>query len=109
MNDSMNENHHKILVTDKCTNQCIANVEARRSKDRNRKRNARRKRTHDQIEHDKLKDRLRKRKEKCQRKDTDNENHKIKNREAVFRYRVRKSLIVCRPEDALLNYLQRCA
>ena len=109
INDSMNENHHKILVTDKCTNQCNANVEARRSKDRNRKRNARRKRTHDQIEHDKLKDRLRKRKEKCQRTDPDNENHRIKNREGVFRYRERKSLIVSRPEDALLNYLQRCA
>ena len=109
MNDSMNENHHKILVTDKSTNQCNANVEARRLKDRNRKRNARRKRTHNQIEHDKLKDRLRKRKEKCQRTVPDNENHKIKNREAVCRFRIRKSLIVSCPEDDLLNYLQRCA
>ena len=109
MNDSMNENHHKLLVTDKCTNKCNANVEARRSKDRNRKSNNQRKRTHDQIEHDKLKDWLRKRKEKCQRTDPDKENHRIKNREAVFRYRERKSLIVYRPVDALLNYLQRCA
>ena len=94
MNDSINKNQVKILLTNQCTNECNVNVEARRIKDKNRKTIDRRNRTNDQIVDDKLKDRLQKRKEKCQRTDAKNEIHRIKNRAAVMRCRkeMRRSL-----------------
>ena len=97
------------MLTNQCINECNVNVEARRIKDRNRKTLDRRNRTNDQIVDDKLNDRLRKRKEKSRRTEAENEFHRIKNRAAVLRCRKQKCAVVCRPEDVLLKYLQRCA
>ena len=105
MNDSIYKNHLELMVTGKCTTTFNANIEERRSKERNRKTISRQKRTNDQIADDKLKDRLRKRKEKCQRTNAENEIHRIKNRVAVMKCRERKYSVVCQPEDVLLKHL----
>ena len=109
MNDSIYKNHLELMVTDKCTTTFNANIEERRSKERNRKTISRQKRTNDQTAADKLKDWLRKRKEKCQRTDAKNEIHRIKNRVAVTKCRERQCSVVCCPEDVLQKHLQRCA
>ena len=107
MNDSVHENQHKLLVTGNCTNKYELSIGARRTKERNRKREDRHKRINEQIQHDKLKDRLQKRKGKCQQTEADNENHRIKIQEAVTRCCARKTVLVLQPEDVLLKKMNR--